>query len=447
MKERDAYRENLLDHWARLIIQAAHAGALTRRPIQILSADTIQGPRAGVLEIHAGTDTGRLLRALAADDAALARQFVPWHFSGDPAVFLSSRYVRVEAGWSPDLTESDIKLRDLEQSPPAGRWIAGMNEAGNIITMGFNNSTPHILLAGTTGSGKTEAIRAAIVQLADSKSNQLVILDGKWGGDLGDLRRVPGLVGPLATTAGDIRAALAWVIAEMQRRYELMAVNGATNFSRLIIMFDEFQEFTNLKKGGDPAAAEMLRQIVNKGRGARVYSLLATHHPTVDTFGGEASARRSIPGRMALLVTDFDASMIAVGDKRPHAHKLLGRGDAYCITPTAVHRAQLARADAHDLRRLPQAEPGLECWPAYNPEVVGMAEKTPGWNYSADELAASLTAAAQGYGRPRLVRVLEKAGLGRPGSERAARLLALGREAHAWLEKQGWTLVQEGATQ
>ena len=122
MKERDAYRESLLDHWARLIIQAAHAGALTRKPIQILSADTVQGPRAGVLEIHAGTDTGRLLRALAADDAALTRQFVPWHFSGDPAVFLSSRYVRVEAGWSSDLTESDIKLRDLDQSPPAGRW-------------------------------------------------------------------------------------------------------------------------------------------------------------------------------------------------------------------------------------------------------------------------------------------------------------------------------------
>jgi hypothetical protein len=436
-------REELLEHWARLLIQAAHSGALARKPMQIMKVDTISGPRVGALEIHAGVGAGHLLRALSADQCAIARQFVPWHFVGEPGVFMSGRFVRVEAGWSSDLAETTIMLRDLGQHPDgAGRWIAGMNEAGHTVTLGLNDNTPHYLLAGTTGSGKTEALRTALSQLASDPDNRLVLLDGKRGSGLGDLRHLPGLVGPVATDGETIRGALSWVMGEMGHRYERMTGNGYTPF-RLIVVFDEFQELTG-KRDGDPAITEMLRQIAGQGRAARVHTLLATHHPTVEAFGGASATRRTLPGRVAMYVTDFEASKVAVGDRLPRADHLLGAGDAYCIAPGhVVHRVQLALVDRTDLRQLPQVEPQMEGWPEYQPESVGLLpERSVSWSYTGAELAASVTAAAMGYGRPRLIQLLEQKGLGKPGAERAIRLLSLGREAHDWLEEHTVTSIR-----
>lgn len=188
-------RIKLLTVWAGGFARAAVEGALAQgKPLALRAIETINGPRAGALEIDAGTAAGALLQALTAQDYALHRQFVPWDFTGEPAVYMVSRYVRLEAGWPDDLAEKDIPLKTLGRHPVgAGRWIVGKNEAGATITLGLDDAKPHYLFGGFTGSGKTWALRAALAQLAADKDNRLVLCDGKYGDGLGCLQGLHGL--------------------------------------------------------------------------------------------------------------------------------------------------------------------------------------------------------------------------------------------------------------
>ena len=416
-------RIEILNDWARRVVNAAHGGELTSgKVIQIHKIETIAGPRAGAVELHAGMDTGRLLRVLSADDCALARQFIPFAFAGEPAVYMVGRYVRVEAGWPPDLAEMMVRLADLGAHPKdGGRWVAGKNEMGQTVTLGLNDRTPHFLLAGATGSGKSVALRSAVLQLSRDPDNQLILIDGKFGEGLGYCTNLPGLVGPLATDVVTARAALGFAVRTMQERYQHPDGGG-----RLVIVVDEFQELTD-----DEVVTESLRRLVAQGRAAGVHCLLATQHPSLSAFGDPA-IRRNLIGRVALHVTDYDASKIAVGGAQPRADHLLGAGDAYAIAPAGLHRAQLAYVDAHDFERAERTEPELETWPEFAAEDIGQ-EPTVNWNYSGQELGVGLLSAIEGDGRPALMRRLEDAGLGRPGSERAARLLQLGRAQRDWL--------------
>ena len=216
-------RHTLLKQWAGALDTAAQRGALTRdasKPIAIKEIGAIAGPRAGALEISAGLDAGRLLRVLQADDGAIVRQFIPWAFPFSPSVYMSGRYVRVEAGWPDDLAERAIKVSDLNRKPTgSGRWLAGVNELGRVVTLGLSDHAPHFLIAGTTGSGKSVALRSMVTQLARN-GDRLVLIDGKFGEGLRGLDHLPNVIGPLATDLDTARNALAWAVAEMQRRYE-----------------------------------------------------------------------------------------------------------------------------------------------------------------------------------------------------------------------------------
>lgn len=79
-------------------------------------------------------------------------------------------------------------------------------------------------------------------------------------------------------------------------------------------------------------------------------------------------------------------------------------------------------------------------WPAYNASAIGLDLPEVKWSYSGDELAHSLVSAVEQEGRPSLVQRLETAGLGRPGSDRAARLLKLGRKTYSGLLAADWDL-------
>ena len=425
-------RLELLTHCAELIINAAGSGALTGQPVPILRAELVAGPRAGAVELHAGMNSGRLLRALSADDCALARQFIPWHFTGEPAVYMAGRFVRIEAGWPDSLAEREVRLDDLGAFPKGGgRWVAGKNELGQTVILGLNDRTPHWLIGGTTGSGKTVGLRSAVLQLSRDANNRLVLLDGKWGSGLGEVAHVPGLVGPLATDVPTACEALAWVIGEMKRRYR---IGTPADLPRVIVVVDEFQDLVT-----EPVIREMLRRILAQGRAAGIHALMATQHPTNDAFG-DNSMKRNIPGRVALMVTDAKASEVVIGGPQPRADHLLGQGDAYCITPRAIHRTQLALVDRRDLQRVEPQPPLLDSWPEFRAEDLS-GGPTVKWAYSGEELAEAEIAARLGHGRNRLVQALEAAGLGRPGAERAIRLLNLGRETVAALRRRGWELV------
>jgi hypothetical protein len=410
-------------------------------PIKIRKVAAIGGPRAGALEVDAGVDVGKLRRALGKDDAALVRQFIPWAFVGEPAVFMSGRFLRLEAGWPPDLAETDIPLGNLGRHPTGkGRWIAGKNEFGVTITLGIDSSNPHYLFGGQTGSGKTWALRSALVQLAQDPENRLILIDAKWGDGLGGLRGLPGLVGPVADDPWEARAALSWAARQMRLRYE-----GEIRDGLIVIGIDEVQELQE-----DPATVELLRKIVSLGRGAGVHVLLGTQHPTKDALG-DSSVKRNLTGRVALKVEDGVASNVVVGGPAPRADHLLGAGDAYAVVPGRVQRLQMAYVPERDLKQYAQAGAySLEVWPEINPaEALGRLPDDAGDHVSGSdepaEVGAAIEAAYRGRGRPWLRdRIKEETG-NRPGNEKAARLLSLGRDVYQWLGETGLSLVDSHA--
>lgn len=426
----------LLNRWAQDICNAAKIGALDNgKAITIHSVETVRGPRAGALELHCGLDTGRMLSVMSRDDFALHRQFVPWHFGGEPSVYLASRYVRLEAAWPDDLAEKNITLASIGQHPKdGGRWIAGKNEVGATVTLGVSSTIPHYLFGGWTGSGKTWALRSALAQLARDPDNRLVLVDGKYGDGLGCLGHLPGLAGPVAIDVESARAALSWAVREMVRRYQTGDKSG-----RLIVCIDEIQEFTG--KAGDALVTEMTRRLVAQGRGAGVHVFIGTQHPTLEAFS-DPTIKRNLPGRVALRTENAKASEVVIGGSTPRADRLLGAGDSYIVTPSATHRAQLAYIPAVDLEKMNTCQPTMTEWPDPDPEAAGTlpTEDTARWEYSGAELGVSLVNAHEGKGRPALVKMLESFRLGRPGNVRAARLLQIGRDAHDWLVDNDWTL-------
>jgi hypothetical protein len=427
--------KGLLSHFSDSIARAAMSGALTGKPVTILHREAIPGPRAGALLLHCGLDSGKALKALAANDHALLRQFVPWDFQGDPSAYMSGRYVRCEAGWPEHLADGMIRLADLGEYPRhGGRWFAGRNESGQKVTMSFERAA-HWLVAGETGAGKSVAIRSAIIQLARDPGIRLVLTDGKWGDGLGSLNRIPRLVGPVATDLESIRGALSWAVAEMRRRYSTADKRG-----KVVIVFDEFQEYL-ADAGGDPLCRELMRRLVAQGRAAGIHCILSTQHPTVGSFGDD-STRRNLNGRLALRVNDPDASRVVVGAATPRADRLLGKGDSYVVAPGIIHRMQVVYTDQVDVAGLPVEDPFYLEWPQSDAEAAGTLPEDAGprWSYSPQEDAVGLLVAFQERGRRTLWRLLEKAGLDRPGSDRADRLLALSRERRDCLREMGLAL-------
>ena len=395
-----------LERWADAIIALC-----ALKSIGITSIETIAGPRAGALEISAKLDAGPLRKALIADDCALLRQTIPWDFPGSPAAFMSGRYVRVEAGWEQGDEESDITLASLGVNPKGGgRWVVGQAEGGATVVASLNDITAHWLIAGQTGAGKTVAMMSAIVQLARDLSNQIILIDAKYGASLGRLDGMRGMVGPLARDADTAKLALTWAVAEMKRRYE-----AGGDHRRLIVFVDEIQELAS-----DDYAVECLRKLCAQGRGANVHVVLGTQHPVNSAFG-DNTIKRNVAGRLVGRVADAKSSEVAIGSTTPRADGLLGRGDFYVVTPLASHRLQVAYVSDAEIGALPRSKPDMAEWPGAE-EI-----EASGSDFSPEEIGAAIVCAKAGGGRPQLQQlVAEKAGQ-RPGSGRADRLLAFGR--------------------
>lgn len=423
-------RDALLVQWATYVAEAAFKGTITGRPCSITEVQVIDGPRAAALEILAGLDTGRLLKALRCNQGAAARAFIPWEFTGDPQVYMASRRLRVEAGWPNAVANNDIKLSSLGAHPKSkGRWVVGLNELGQTVIASVNLSrTPHWLISGASGAGKTVALRSALAQFAMDPANRLVIVDGKHGAGFGECR-LRGMVAPTAMRPGDWESALVWAVNEMNQRYQRECAD------RIIVLVDEVQEVIK----DSPLAVEAIRQLATLGRDAGVHCLIATQHPVVKALGG-STVTRNLTGRLALHVTDSSASSVALGSNHPRADRLLGCGDAYVRTPDHMHRVQVAYA-GREMLETSAGEPVLDAWPEYSAESLG-GRQGPGqysrWPVS-DEIANSLVSAFHLEGRPRLKQRLGECDL-TIGSERARRLLALGRETLTWLNNHGWRL-------
>lgn len=429
-------KTQLLNQWATSLCLAAHDRILSRNQIIIRSVQGIAGPRAGALHVDAGLDAGKLLKILKQNEYALHRQFIPWQFPGQPSIYMSGRYIRLEAGWADHLAEKDIPLHTLPQYPKGnGRWIAGKNESGATITLGLNDGVPHWLFGGQTGSGKSFAMLLAIAQLSKDENNKIILLDAKYGQGLSPLANIPNLVGPLATSPTDIKAALAWSCLEMRRRYEQADYNSP----RLIIFFDEIQELTGDRS--DEEIVYMIRKLATQGRAAKVHLIIGTQKPTHKAFTSN-TIKDNLIGRLAFCVASYDESRVVIGKSTPRADHLLGQGDAFAVVPSATQRTQLAYIPTINLNQYNTTNPNrLTAWPTYSLEDFGNLppKQTKPTRFNGKEIAVALLAAKQNSGRPTLQKLLKKFGLS-AGNSKATHLLKLGRQTNTAITEVGLEL-------
>jgi hypothetical protein len=267
-----------------------------------------------------------------------------------------------------------------------------------------------------------------VKQLAGDRGNQIILLDGKNGEGLRCVSGFPNMVGPIATDVHDMRSALQWTVQQMEHRYENEEhwPKFLDEQKRIVVVFDEFQEYTDAKIG-DAAITELIRRLAVQARAAKIHLILGTQTPNLEMFGHTAT-RKQISGRVAFWMESQKASSVALGVEDPSAHRLTGKGDGYALSPGCyARRVQFAWVDRDDLRRENGHLPMMSEWPVFDPEAMRPID-----GFNIDELAIGLEIAAQGKGRPALE------GAAGMGSHRAKNLLRTSKELWSRLESRGF---------
>ena len=267
---------------------------------------------------------------------------------------------------------------------------------------------PHLLVAGTTGSGKSVGVNAMILSILFKSSPQdakLIMIDPKML-ELSIYEGIPHLLCPVVTDMKDAANALRWSVAEMERRYKLMAAMGVRNlagFNRkikdaeeagtpisdplyrresmedeapllatlptIVVVVDEFADMMMIvgKK-----VEELIARIAQKARAAGIHLILATQRPSVDVITGLIKA--NIPTRMAFQVSSKIDSRTIID--QGGAEQLLGHGDMLYMPPGTslpirVHGAFVSDDEVHRV---------VEAWkqrgaPDYNDDILNGVEE------------------------------------------------------------------------
>jgi S-DNA-T family DNA segregation ATPase FtsK/SpoIIIE len=264
-----------------------------------------------------------------------------------------------------------------------GKDIAGQSVVADLARM------PHLLIAGTTGSGKSVAINAMVLSLlykATPEHVRLIMVDPKML-ELSVYEGIPHLLAPVVTDMKEAANALRWCVAEMERRYRLMASLGVRNiggFNRKVQdaaargqpIHDPTFTPPELFEGEEPPAApelmtlpyvvvivdeladlmmivgkkveELIARLAQKARASGIHLVLATQRPSVDVITGLIKA--NIPSRIAFQVSSRVDSRTILDQMG--AETLLGHGDMLYLppgtsVPQRVHGAFVADAEVH----------------------------------------------------------------------------------------------------
>ena len=230
------------------------------------------------------------------------------------------------------LTSKEYKYHKSNLAFALGKDIGGNYIVGDIAKM------PHLLIAGTTGSGKSVCMNSIIVSLlyrATPEQVRMIMIDPKVV-ELSIYNGIPHLLIPVVTDAKKAAGALQWAVTEMERRYKLLAdfkVRDMTGYNKLaksnpdmapmpqiVIIIDELADLMLV------AAKEVENSIVRiaqKARAAGMYLVIATQRPSADVITG--LMKSNIPSRIAFAVASAIDSRIILDDSG--AEKLVGKGD------------------------------------------------------------------------------------------------------------------------
>lgn len=301
------------------------------------------------VRVHGGSVTPRWIRFLLTPGLG-ARVATVRNLSEELALALGAQDVRVARDGNqlavemprPDV--EPVRLLPLMRSLPGlGPLTAclGITDDGRPLLLRLPSpDVAHVLVAGTTGSGKTELIRSIILSLAIANRQsklQIVLVDPKARG-FAPLAGLPHVLGDVVTTPPEAIERLQFLVAEMERR----DAEGISS-PHVLIAVDELLDL--LAVGGKGVEGPLTR-IAQRGREAGMHLLAGVQKPAASAMGSMLKA--NFPVRLVGRVGSSEDARVAAGIGGSGAEKLLGRGDFVVVASGNVTRFQAAWLSAHD---------------------------------------------------------------------------------------------------
>ena len=237
----------------------------------------------------------------------------------------------------PNTRPAKVTLGDVFQAyPDANDWTLpvglGKDISGRAVFFDLSEM-PHLLVAGTTGSGKSVMLNGLLTSLlltTDPRQVKMVLIDPKRV-ELSQFGRVPHLITPVVTDVKKAANALAWAVAEMERRYEVLEKIGVrsveayndraeTQMPCVVVVIDELADL--MMQAGAKVEDAIIR-LAQKARAVGIHIVVATQRPSVDVITGMIKA--NVPSRIAFAVSSQVDSRVILDSSGAEA--LLGMGD------------------------------------------------------------------------------------------------------------------------
>jgi S-DNA-T family DNA segregation ATPase FtsK/SpoIIIE len=228
----------------------------------------------------------------------------------------------------------------LGHVPPATAVLGTDGNGQPLLLRLTSPSIAHVLVSGTTGSGKTALARAMLCSLARFNRPSdlgLMLIDPKRRG-MAEPARLPNLLRPLAGTTEEAANLLSQLTREMERRDA-----GAYTRPRIVVAIDELAD---LLQSGGAAIEQPLTRLLQRGREAGIHIIACTQKPSAEALSG--LIRANFPTRIAGKVTSASDARTATGLAATGAEKLSGRGEFLLIAAGQTVRFQGAWVTAKD---------------------------------------------------------------------------------------------------
>ncbi len=273
------------------------------------------------------------------------------------------------------ISDPNFKKKDIKLPIALGKSISGSPITGDLSTM------PHLLIAGTTGSGKSVCINTIILSLLYKHSPEkckFILIDPKML-ELSTYEGIPHLLCPVITEAKKAASVLGWVVKEMENRYKLMTKVGVRNIDGynekhkismpyIVVIVDEMSDLM-LVAGKD--IENYIQKLSQMARAAGIHIIMATQRPSVDVITGTIKA--NFPTRISFQVTSKIDSRTILGEQG--AEQLLGKGDMLYMTSanrmTRIHAPFVSESEIEKINNFlrNQAEPD------YVDEILNFADE------------------------------------------------------------------------
>ena len=273
------------------------------------------------------------------------------------------------------ISDNDFTNKNIRLPIALGKNISGIPVVGDLASM------PHLLIAGTTGSGKSVCINTIILSLLYRHTPdkcKFILIDPKML-ELSTYEGIPHLLCPVITEAKKAASVLGWVVKEMENRYKLMTKEGVRNIDGynakhslampyIVVVVDEMSDLMMI---AGKEIENYIQKLSQMARAAGIHIIMATQRPSVDVITGTIKA--NFPTRISFQVTSKIDSRTILGEQG--AEQLLGKGDMlYMSSANRVVRTHAPFVSENEIEKVNnylrnQAEPD------YIDEILSFADE------------------------------------------------------------------------